>query len=272
MYKYISLIILTSFALILGKPVQSQQMEFGGLLGGTYYLGELNPGKQFLFTQPAYGGILRLNLDNRWAARINVLRGEIAGDDAVSKANEARNLRFKSSILEVSFVGEFNFLEYFTGSKKNFYSPFLFGGVGYYCFNPKAPYGGEYVELRGLGTEGEVDNYVLNGVNLLFGLGFKYSVSNKIGIALEWGMRKTFTDYLDDVSENYYFDFSSVTNPEQIGMAEYLSDPSPTKHTPGMHRGDSRHNDWYSFAGISITYRFRLSEKTTCSDFENSNN
>jgi hypothetical protein len=29
------------------------------------------------------------------------------------------------------------------------------------------------------------------------------NVSKKVGIGLEWGPRKTFTDYLDDVSGTY---------------------------------------------------------------------
>jgi len=128
------------------------------------------------------------------------------------------------------------------------------------------------VELRGLGTEGTVDNYNLYGMTGIFGLGIKYSVTDRLGIGLEWGMRKTFTDYLDDVSEYYYIDFDDFTNPDEIGMIQHLSDPSPTKHDPGMERGNPNDNDWYSFAGISITYRFSLGEKTTCRDFENSNN
>ncbi len=247
----------------------SQMMEIGGLAGGTYYLGELNPGKQFLFTQPAFGGLLRLNIDDRWSARLNILRGTIAGDDAVSQVNESRNLRFRSNITEISFITEFNFLEFFVGSKKNYFSPFLFAGPGYFTFNPKAPYQGTDVELRGLGTEGVPDKYNLYGVSVVFGFGFKYSLTKNIGLGLEWGLRKTFTDYLDDISETYHVDFNDFDNVQEVGAPEFLSDPSGTKHLPGMQRGNPQNNDWYSFAGLSVTYRFVLGEKTTCRDFEN---
>lgn len=265
------------FVLIFGCLIfplnsRAQEMEVGGMAGGMYYLGELNPDQQFFYTRPAFGGLIRMNINNRWSARFNFLSGQVAGDDAISKANEQRNLRFRSSVTEISIIGEFNFLEYFTGSKKNFFSPFIFAGPGYFTFNPKAPYEGSYEELRGLGTEGIVDNYNLYGIAAVFGFGFKYSIADRLGIGLEWGMRKTFTDYLDDVSETYYFDFNSISDPNQIGIEQYLSDPSVTKHEPDMQRGNPNDNDWYSFAGISITYRFRLGEKTTCRDFENSNN
>jgi hypothetical protein len=85
-------------------------------------------------------------------------------------------------------------------------------------------------------------------------------------------MRKTFTDYIDDISQEYYIDFNAVPDQSKIGASQYLSDPSATKHAPGMQRGNPQNNDWYSFAGITISYRFKLGEKTTCRDYENSNN
>ncbi len=260
---------LLGFLLLISVGGYAQEMEFGAMAGGTYYLGELNPGKQFLFTKPALGGMIRLNLDTRWSVRLQFLHGTLAGDDAVSLANEMRNLRFRSSINEIAIIGEFNFLEYFIGSKINFFTPFLFAGPGYFTFNPKAPYHDEYIELRGLGTEGVEDKYKLYGFAAVFGFGFRYSLTNRIGLGVEWGMRKTFTDYLDDISTEYYLDFTSLN---EIKKEDYLSDPSSTKHAPGMQRGNPRNNDWYSFAGLTISYRFRLGEKTTCRDFENSNN
>lgn len=260
---------LLCMVLLCGANGLAQEVEVGVLGGGTYYLGELNPGKQFSFTRPAYGGLMRFNLDTRWAVKFNVLFGKIAGDDAVSKANEMRNLRFTSSITELSMVGEFNFLDYFTGSKIHKFSPFLFVGPGFFIFNPQTKFNGKTVNLQDLGTEGQIsdsDKYSLYGLAMVFGVGIKYSVNDRLGLGFEWGMRKTFTDYLDDVSTQYYIDYTTadISKPRV-----QLSDPSPVKHEPGMQRGNPQNNDWYSFAGITITYRFRLGEKTTCADFEN---
>jgi hypothetical protein len=251
-------------------PLQAQLVDIGILGGGTYYLGDLNPGRQFLLTKPAYGGLMRFVFDDRWSARFTLLRGEIAGDDALSRANELRNLRFKSSITELSLTAELNFLEYFTGSQIYYFSPYLFAGPAFFIFNPKAPYQGEMLELRELATEGQIadaDKYSLYGAAVVFGFGVKYSISQRLGLGVEWGLRKTFTDYLDDVSTNYYIDFAAI-DPNNISAREMLSDPSGVKHAPGMQRGNSETNDWYSFAGITLTYRFRLGEKTTCVDFD----
>ncbi|MBE0637885.1 MAG: hypothetical protein IH598_05145 [Bacteroidales bacterium] len=250
-------------------PVKGQDIDIGVFGGGSYYLGELNPGKQFLFTRPAIGGLVRFNFNDRWAMRGQLIRGEVAGDDAVSKVNEMRNLRFSSNISELSALVEFNFLEYFSGSHVYYFSPFLFTGPAFFSFSPKTEYQGETIDLRDIGTEGqgEEDQYSLFSFAMAFGFGFKYSLTNRLGMTAEWGMRKTFTDYLDDISGNYYVDFNQLS-PDEIRTRQVLSDPSPIKHQPGMQRGNPQNNDWYSFAGITLIYRFTIGEKSTCVDFD----
>ncbi len=270
MIKLRFLVYLLAFLSIFSLQAIGQDVELGVFGGASYYLGELNPGKQFLFSRPAFGGSARVNYDKRWAIKINAYKGQLAGDDAVSQANISRNLRFESSLTEISAQVEFNFFDYFTGSKLTFFTPYLFAGPGFFIFNPKAPYNGEMIPLVNLNTEGQAKNYSLYGFSAIFGFGLKYSVNSRLGLGLEWGMRKTNTDYLDDISAEYYFDFDNTTTP--IGTAEMLSDPSTIKHKPEMQRGNPENNDWYSVAGITLSYRFTLGEKSTCSDFEYSKN
>jgi hypothetical protein len=267
------LIVLFALSFLSQGVVRSQDLDVGVFGGGSYYLGELNPGKQFLFTKPAFGGVIRWNLDDRWAFRINGYRGKLEGDDAISKVNELRNLRFSSSFTEISSLLEFNFFPYFTGSNITYFTPYLFVGPGFFIFKPEAEFDGEMISLRDIGTEGQTNDerYSLYGFAVAFGMGVKYSINGRIGLGLEWGMRKTFTDYIDDISTMYYIDYNTLPSGD-IGAAEFLSDPSSVKHEPGMQRGNSQNNDWYSVAGITLTYRFSIGEKSTCSDFENSKN
>ena len=52
------------------RPKPSQ--EVGVFLGGSYYIGDLNPTTQFdQFTQPAAGVVFRYNFNPRLAARFN---------------------------------------------------------------------------------------------------------------------------------------------------------------------------------------------------------
>ena len=269
--KILILFFAMTFSLI--GHVISQDIELGVFGGGSYYLGELNPGQQFLFTNPAIGGVIRWNFDDRWALKLNGYRGKLSGDDAVSKVNEMRNLRFSSTLTEISTAIEFNFFPYFTGSNITYLTPYLFVGPGFFIFNPEAEYDGEMISLRDIGTEGQSreERYSLYGFAAVFGMGFKYSINGRLGLGFEWGMRKTFTDYIDDISTTYYIEFDDLS-PGEIGRAQFLSDPSSIKHKPEMQRGNSQNNDWYSFAGITLTYRFTIGEKSTCSDFEHSNN
>jgi len=59
-----------------------------------------------------------------------------------------------------------------------------------------------------------------------FGVGYKYRINDVVAIGCEWGMRKTFNDSLD-----------GILNPGPDGS--YSS---------------SHNNDWYSFAGLYVTF------------------
>lgn len=250
-------------AFILLQSIVFAQTAEVGLVGGlTYYLGDLNPGIHFLASRPAYGAIARVNLDSRWTIKSEVVMGKIKGDDAIGKKNEIRGLNFESRITDISVTAEFNFFDYFTGSRKNTMTPFIFGGLGMVIYNPKA--GG--VDLRSIGTEGQLAGFDGRSpyghvtVTVPFGIGFKYSINRRLGFTVEWGMRKTFSDYLDDVSLTYYMNGTQIDPSDPV---EYLSDPTQL-HQPGQQRGDPSMKDWYNFTGISLTYKFRLYNKNKC--------
>jgi len=252
------LLILISFA------GNTQDMEVGVYAGGSYYIGDLNPSIPFQGTQLAYGLIARYNFDSRWAVRLNAFRGKLEGSAQNTWFLPARNLTFTSPVTDISAVAEFNFLPYFTGSRRNFITPYIYAGIGVFFFNPSS--GG--VALRALGTEGQQSGYLgrkpysLTNVNVPFGLGVKLSVAKRLGITAFWEMHKTFTDYNDDVSTTYYLDWSEI-NPDD--QQQYYSDPTMS-YKPGMQRGNSRNQDWYSFSGITITYKFATDAGKRCRD------
>ena len=238
-------------------------------MGTTYYLGDLNPSKQFLLTKPAFGIVYRYNLSTRWALKLDGLYGNVAGDDAVAKFNVQRNLSFKSTIFEFSPQLELNFLNYMTGNKKkDYFTPYIFGGVSVFAFNPKASYNGTWYNLQPLGTEGQgttevgTQHYSLVNIAFPFGLGVKYSVGKNICIGVEWGLRKTTTDYLDDVSTTYAD--PAILKAENGPIAAILADRSTIPNEPGTQRGNSNTKDWYSFAGAFITIKFKAFKEGPC--------
>jgi hypothetical protein len=202
--KYLSAILLICIAM----ASQAQRIELGVFGGGSYYMGDLNPKRPFELTQPAFGFVYRYNFHNRIALKASLTRGKVIGDDLITKYREERAINFESNINELAAVMEFNFFEYFTGSSRSFITPYIFGGLGVFTYNPKATYNGETFNLAKINTEGVDYSLFESGgtamaVSFPFGVGLKYSVNNVIGITLEWGMRKTTTDYLDDVSTIY---------------------------------------------------------------------
>lgn len=252
---------------VAGIPIAAgQDFEVGPYVGGAYYLGDLNPGGHFKSPQLAYGIIARYNLDMRWAVKLNAFRGKVKGNSSQSTYLPDRQLSFESNVTDISGVIEFNFIPYFTGSQRHKITPYIYAGVGVFFFNPMN--GG--TELRPLGTEGQNEGYEgrkpysLTSVNIPFGIGMKLSAGKRLGFTVFWEMHKTFSDYLDDVSTTYYL-YGPEINPDS--PEEYLSDPSMSKE-PGMQRGNSRDNDWYSFSGLTITYKFALGNARKCRDLE----
>jgi hypothetical protein len=249
---------------------QAQDLEVGLFGGLNYYVGDINPARQFSQPEPAYGLIARYNPNTRWAFRASFTMGKLIGDDAVVKFNESRALAFETQVNDFSLIAEFNFFDYFTGSKRDYVTPYIFGGFSVFSFNPKHPDG---TDLQSIGTEGQQDidvngerlgpaPYNKMSFSIPFGVGVKYSLGKRIGLALEWRMHKTFTDYIDDISTVY----------AELPPSKILPYGDPTRSfDKGMKRGDSSTNDWFSYAGITLTYKFDLIGKQRCDNFNQTN-
>ncbi len=240
-----------------GKKRAFHQHEIGLFIGGSYYLGDLNPRQHFYMTRPAFGGFYRYAWDYRGAVRLGFNWGQIEGDDAQSdnKDQIERNLNFKSNIQEFYGIVEFNFYDYRIGNDKHFFTLFLFAGLAGYHFNPQGNLGGNsWVDLKQLRTEGQSKPYKLWQISIPFGIGIKINVAKNVGLGIEWGPRKTFTDYLDDVSDKYP---NLSTNPPngQIGLLMSNRTKYPWSFIQGYSRGNPYTKDWYFFTGLTINIK-----------------
>lgn len=256
--------------------ISPKSTELGIFLGASYYTGDLNPSGHFnRFTRPAGGLLYRVNLNPRISAKAIASFGILEADDSYSRndAHVNRNLSFRSKMMEFAIEGEFNFLPYVTGSKKlALTSPYVFGGVAVYHFNPMGFYQYKWYNLQPIGTEGQGSafssekTYSLTQFSIPFGMGLKVNTARKVSINLEWGIRKTFTDYLDDVSGKYADPGLLASSKGPIAAA--LSDKSFTQEggsNAGRQRGNSYTRDWYAFAGVLITFRMKGKENECAS-------
>ena len=135
-------------------------------------------------------------------------------------------------------------------------------------FNPQAENSnGQWVDLQPLGTEGQGTTaypdrkkYSRTQIALPMGGGVKFTLNDRLNLMLSFSGRKTYTDYLDDVSTTYpgtptEFDAASIE----------MSDPTYS-HSKDEQRGNDLEDDWYFYTGISIT--FRLNNSSVGCDYE----
>ncbi len=123
----------------------------------------------------------------------------------------------------------------------------------------RASTSGQKFYLRPLRIEGEgfsdgVKNYNLTQFAIPFGGGIKLSLSDNINVGVELGLRKLFTDYLDDISK-LYLDQNSLLNARGAKAVELAYPGNELKNgTPyppaGTIRGRSKHKDWYYFKAL----------------------
>jgi hypothetical protein len=185
--------------------------ECGVFAGMSYYLGELNPRRQFHNSGMAFGGLIKHNVTEHHGLRLAVFYGQLKENDLDSK-NEFQRMRahsFETSLLDCHVGYEFNFLPYVISRRQTAHTPYMFGAVGY--------------SLILSSTTGTAKNHV----TIPFGVGYKYRFNETVSIGCECGMRKTFDDRLD-----------GIVNPGPDGSY-----------------ARSHNNDWYSFAGIYVTFR-----------------
>lgn len=258
MRLYFSAILLV---VILGvsKSSFAQTWELGGFAGTAGYMGDLNPNNPLKVGNLAFGGHAKRNFDGYWALKLNVAYGKIEAADAESgnAYYRSRNLNFFSPLTEVSLQTEFNFFNYIPSISRRIYSPYLYVGVGFVTFNPKTVYDGKTYQLSTMGTEGQKkgNSYRTLALSVPFGAGVKYNFSGKWSLGAELGYRTAYTDYLDDVSQNYV-PATLAADPTDAEIRQALADPSDIPHTHGTQRGDYRKNDTYLFLGFTISFTF----------------
>lgn len=213
-----------------------RQREIGIFGGASYYLGDLNPRGHFSMSKPAVGVFFRYSTHYRYAFRFGFNYGGVAGDDSKSKELDQleRNLKFQSKIYDIHAVAEFNFVDYRIGNEKHRFTMFIFAGIGGYHFNPESNTGSGLQSLDN--THGGVvtKRYPRFQINVPYGIGFKWHLTEVMGLGIEWSPRKLFTDNLDDVSGEY---------------------------TDGFMRGNPRTKDWYFFYGMTLSIKLPTPNK-----------
>jgi hypothetical protein len=260
--KKISLLLLAGFLSSLPLLAQEKRgmIGFGISAGATNYEGELDDNFTLQFTKLGIGVHTTALFFSRLHVRLGYFHGQIgAQDGGLLASNNRRNLDFFTDIDEASLVMMYKFQNRRNGfSKRNFAVPYIFAGVGGFMFNPKTNFNGRTYELQKVGTEGQYlggsypKPYKLQQLCIPFGIGFMLKITQKFDFGGECGFRKTFTDYLDDVSTNY--PDREELRAKEGDIAVLLSDRSTEPAVHSIVRGNPKNMDWYVYTNLHITY------------------
>jgi len=225
----------------------------------------------FLPNQPVGQITLRRQYNWHWSTRMNYYRGYVGASDAWARDDFKlnRGIAFRTEISEFSYMTEFNFWPYGTGTKfkRSFY---IFGGLGLTFYNPQGFYQDEWHNLRELGTEGqqtELSDQLFYGNTTLtvpFGMGYRQSLGRDFSLSAEIGWRRYGTDYMDDTSGDYVD--AVALEEERNAVAAYFSNPGNVSYSNGLARGTAEQRDWTIFAGLTIFYNLSPRDER-CSGF-----
>jgi len=251
--------------------------QFLGDLGGLNKVGtDFSPvDLEFSLTKPAVAIAYRYKLlkNINWHSSLNYLL--VAGDDKLTTETfrNNRNLNFKSNVFELATRIEVSLFSNKVGhryglsntmgrrKKSRAYEIIGFIGIGGFYFNPKGrnPISGVWTKLEPLHTEGQglpggPSKYKKVAISIPMGVAYRMILSKEWCVGIELNFRKTFTDYIDDVSTVYYDRYAL----EQAygSTALLMADPSlgniPTATAPdgsgnGAQRGDKNKDSFLSF-------------------------
>lgn len=268
--------------------LNKKEVYFG--LSGTQFLGDLGGGPgigrsnspldmDWPATRSGFNAGFRYRFAPRFSTKTNLNWFWINGNDAntENEVRRERNLSFRSMVVEIS--QQLEFILWYSdnvrskkGSNRNYRNNtsqlYLFAGVGAFFYNPKAKTdAGDWVALRPLGTEGQnmsdgPDPYKWFSFSIPTGIGFKTSVGRYWRIGFELSYHKTFTDYMDDVSGNHYYDRAALANNNPLSAQ--MTDRSLEGKgwfNQGQQRGNIDDNDAFIMFNIHAIYNISYKKR-----------
>lgn len=214
-------LLFSAFFLTFSLHLNAQFLEFGGGVGATTYSGDLARGFNLKTAKPGVTVFSRMNMSQVVSIRYSLLVSSIAGNDnatPIDAFSTIRNQSFQSTFVDADVRFEYFFLDYLNDKSQIRWSPYFTLGIGFFrLFNSQIS-NGEFSKIQ---------------PSIPIGVGFKHLIGKRYSIGVETVLRKTFTDYLDNISET-----ADLTQPKG-------SNPN---------FGNPNDKDWYLFTGFTFSY------------------
>lgn len=217
MARLAAVVLLLSSVCAVSAQELEYSMELGGMVGGSFYMGDANYTMSIKDVAMMGGVLARYNINPRMAVKGDLAVGRIKGNtkDMDNKFPGDEHSEFCRNVYELGAQFEYNFFAYGTGA-------------GYKDSRRLAPY-----VLGGLGlTYAPKPAHHAVALNIPLGLGVKFKVIERVNVGAEWTVRFTTSDRLD------------VANKEGL----QLNDPYGIK-SKGLKNRDS-----YSWLMLYVSY------------------
>lgn len=235
--KKIVLVLITVLLTVSGFAQNTADI---GIWGGTSsYWGDVKEVPPVQTFNLNMGGYFRYNFNPRVGMRIMFLTGKLSADGFV----EDEPWDFSKNAQDLSMQVEINYLKYIMGERKTPFTPYIMGGIGVMYF----PYTYDPVRLAAInpGLPGAIESEEsVIAPTIPFGFGIKFSVGERMGIGVEYQLRKLFSDKLDDLDDHLSFKSTTSDGEETIKYTDFL-----------------HNNDWPGYLGVHITYKIYLSKQ-----------
>jgi len=202
-----------------------------------------------------FGGYFRYNFNSRVALRAQFLTGKFSDEGNIQGVDTA----FSKNVQDLSFMVEVNYLKYILGVENAHYSSYvLFGvGVSYFPYQMDPAFIDKFNPNNNKGSN-PIDESVMTPT-IPFGIGFKYTIGQRLGIGVEYQMRKMFSDKLDNLDDPMAY----LGDPDADGNRPEIK--PEIKYTDAVHN-----NDWSGYLGVHITYKI-YTGKRACPAYESKN-
>jgi hypothetical protein len=232
-------------AVVHGHKTGAGQSSYLFHLGTSTYFGDLCDKTECMIFRPNFG----IGYLYRFDANIS-FKAELNYYHLYSKDYfDYRGFKFRSDNIELYGGVKYDFITYDPHhSKRKLLNPYAFLGLGITRFNPKGEYDGHWYALEPLRTEGV--NYCRVTPIIPFGFGVKVTCTQEIDVIVEGGFRKTFSDYMDDVSKHEYQPIGSFDDPK----AAFLSNRTAQGDSYRGYRGNPARKDAYFLFQVKLMY------------------
>ena len=233
--KKIVLVFVTVLITVSGFAQRTADIGIWG--GSSTVYGDMDDNTPFQTFNLNYGAYFRYNFNARVALRAMILNGKFSSEGTVENSYWA----FEKNLQDLSVQVEINYLRYILGEKKMRFSPYVTAGLGVAYF----PYDLDPASIalfnpnHNKGVTEVKESVVVP--TLPFGMGVKYTIGRRLGVGVEYQMRKLLSDKLDDLDD----------------PLAYLNE----KNEQVLYTDENHNTDWFGYLGVHVTYTIYIGKK-----------